>query len=206
MIEYACKDVVFHFNKKHLEDESIPMWVVKTHGETFYVNHVTALVPWSTKETPNNSHTKGSIKFRRCLLTIDDNNDATLSELTEEDECRLSSAFEKCRVITRHKPLLEKALRQLNITHSSIVQIGGYCSTAFYVCDVVGKKHLTMLGMMINDLRVLQPNEDYSRWYDEAISKNSEYHFAEDEDEYALGEEDDEDEDLGASEPLSASE
>lgn len=193
MIEYACKDVVFHFNKKHLEDETIPMWVVKTHGETFYVNHVTAQIPWSTKETPNSSHTKGSIKFKRCLLTIDDNNDATLSELTSEDECRLSGAFEKCRVITLHKPLLEKALRQLNITHSKIVTIGGYCSRAFYVCDIVGKKHLTMMGMMINDLRVLQPNEDYSRWYDEATAKDSEYHFAEDEDEYALGEEDDED-------------
>ena len=63
-IEYACKDLVFHFNKKHLEDETIPMWVVKTHGETFYVDHVSADIAWSTKETPNNSHTKGSIKFK----------------------------------------------------------------------------------------------------------------------------------------------
>jgi transcription elongation factor Elf1 len=193
MIEYACKDLVFHFNKKHLEDESIPMWVIKTHGETFYVNHVSASLPWSTKETPNNSHTKGSIKFKRCLLRIDNDNNAEVSELTEEDECRLSGEFERCRVITRHRPLLTKALRQLNITHSKIVQIGGYCSTAFYVCDIVGKKHLTMLGMMINDLRVLQPNEDYSRWYDDAIAKDQEYHYAEDEENESLGEEDYED-------------
>ena len=57
-IEYACKDVVFHFNKKHLEDETVPMWVLKTHGETFYVNHVTADMPWSTKETPDRKSTR----------------------------------------------------------------------------------------------------------------------------------------------------
>lgn len=190
MIEYACKDLVFHFNKKHLEDETIPMWVIKTHGETFYVNHVSASLPWSTKETPNNSHTKGSIKFKRCLLRIDNDNNAEVSELTAEDECRLNGAFEQCRVITRHRPLLGKALQQLTVTHSKIIQIGGYCSTAFYVTDIVGKKHLTMLGMMINDLRVLQPNEDYYLWYDQALAKNQEYHFAEDEENESLGEED----------------
>ena len=80
-IEYACKDVVFHFNKKHLEDETIPMWVLKTHGETFYVQHVNCSIPWSTKETPDNNHTKGSIKVKDALLQIDDDNCATLSKL-----------------------------------------------------------------------------------------------------------------------------
>lgn len=190
MIEYACKDVVFHFNKKHLEDETIPMWVIKTRGESFYVNHVTALIPWSTKETPANNHTKGSIKFRRCLLTIDDNNDATISELTEEVEQRLNGSFEKCRVITRHNPLLLKALEQLKIEHSNIVQIGGYCRTQFYVCDINDKKNVALMSMMISDLRILQPNEDYSRWYDEAIAKNQSYHLADEEDEISLGSED----------------
>ena len=53
-IEYKCKDLVFHFNKGHLADPTIPMWVVKAHGVTFYVNHVTSEMPWSTKETPGN--------------------------------------------------------------------------------------------------------------------------------------------------------
>ena len=88
-IEYACKDVVFHFNKKHLEDQTIPMWVLKTHGESFYVNHVNCEMPWSTKETPDNSHTKGSLKIKECLLTIDDNNEATISKLTIFDKVRL---------------------------------------------------------------------------------------------------------------------
>ena len=80
-IEYACDDVVFHFNKKHLEDSTVPMWVLKTRGETYYVSHVDCSVPWSTKETPDNSHTKGSIKVKNVLLVIDPDNCATIKEL-----------------------------------------------------------------------------------------------------------------------------
>lgn len=57
------------------------MWVLKTHGETFYVNHVDCRVPWSTKETPNNPHTKGSIKVKNCFLMIDDDQCANITEL-----------------------------------------------------------------------------------------------------------------------------
>lgn len=66
---------MFHFNKKHLEDPNIPMWVIKCKGETYYVNHVDVKpnVGFTTKETPNNPHTKGSIKFKANLKieTID---------------------------------------------------------------------------------------------------------------------------------------
>jgi hypothetical protein len=62
--------VVFHFNKAHLSDPTIPMWVVKAKGETHYVNHVEADAPWSTKETPDNPHTKGSLKFKNVNLEI----------------------------------------------------------------------------------------------------------------------------------------
>lgn len=71
-----CKlhDIIFHFNKKHLEDPRIPMWVIKSKGETHYVHHVDvdAGVGFSTKETPNNS-TKGSIKIRGVLHLSTDN-------------------------------------------------------------------------------------------------------------------------------------
>ena len=62
-------EIVFHFNKKHLENPEIPMWVVKHKGETYYVNHVEVLpgVGFSTKETPDNPSTKGSIKFKAKL-------------------------------------------------------------------------------------------------------------------------------------------
>ena len=60
----AKNDIIFHFNKKFLQDQTIPMWIIKHKGETHYVDHVTSEVGFSTKETPDNSHTKGSIKFK----------------------------------------------------------------------------------------------------------------------------------------------
>lgn len=64
---------MFHFNKANLQDPSIPMWVIKCKGETYYVNHVDVEpgVGFSTKETPDNPHTKGSIKFK-ARLKIED--------------------------------------------------------------------------------------------------------------------------------------
>ncbi len=59
----------------HLQDSNIPMWVIKTKGETYYVNHVDvdSGVGFSTKETPNNPHTKGSLKFKGKLeITTND--------------------------------------------------------------------------------------------------------------------------------------
>jgi hypothetical protein len=63
-----------HFNKMHLQDPTIPMWTVKHKGETYYVNHVEVEpgIGFSTKETPENPHTKGSLKFKG-RLKIEDN-------------------------------------------------------------------------------------------------------------------------------------
>lgn len=47
------------------------MWVLKAKGETHYVDHVEADCPWSTKETPDNPSTKGSLKFKKCYLSIE---------------------------------------------------------------------------------------------------------------------------------------
>ena len=91
MIEIACKEAVFHFNKHHLIDPTIPMWVIKTQGQTYMVAHVDSQMPWSTKESESNPHTKGSIKFKKALLTIDDENNATLSPLTLIDVARLKA-------------------------------------------------------------------------------------------------------------------
>jgi C-terminal processing protease CtpA/Prc len=65
------------------------MWVLKFHGETLYVNHVECQIPWSTKETPDNPHTKGSIKVKDCLLRVDSENCATITQLTVIDKFRL---------------------------------------------------------------------------------------------------------------------
>lgn len=69
-------EIVFHFNKKHLEDPTIPMWVIKCRGDTYYVHHVDVStgVGFSTKETPDNPHTKGSIKLKG-MLTIETDGD-----------------------------------------------------------------------------------------------------------------------------------
>lgn len=61
--------VILHFNKMHLVDSNVPMWTIKRKGETYYVNHVEVSpgIGLSTKETPDNPHTKGSLKFKGRL-------------------------------------------------------------------------------------------------------------------------------------------
>jgi hypothetical protein len=48
------------------------MWVLKLKGQTFYVDHVDSQIGFSTKETPDNISTKGSIKFKNCVVEIKD--------------------------------------------------------------------------------------------------------------------------------------
>lgn len=59
--------IVFHFNKASLGDSSIPPWTIKARGQTHYVWHLDSQIGFSTKETPDNPHTKGSIQFRGFL-------------------------------------------------------------------------------------------------------------------------------------------
>lgn len=75
-----CSEVIFHFNKKHLEDPSIPPWVLKAKGQTFYVNSVECNKPWSTKQTPDNAHTKGAIRIKSCQLMINEFNEAIIED------------------------------------------------------------------------------------------------------------------------------
>lgn len=173
-IEYACKDVVFHFNKAHLTDQTIPMWVLKFHGETLYVNHVDCTVPWSTKETSNNPHTKGSIKVKDCLLTINDANEATVSKLTIIDKVRLrNQKLGITRIIVSENnwgaKKLKDALKENNIKHGPIKSIGGACSTTFYMADIFDKEDVTMLHLLLSDtdIRILKPNEGYYKYYDD---------------------------------------
>lgn len=50
------------------------MWVVKCKGETYYVDHLDSKVGFSTKETPENEHTKGSLQFKGSLSLYKENN------------------------------------------------------------------------------------------------------------------------------------
>ena len=53
----------------HLQDNTIPMWTIKHKGSSYYVNHLEVMpnIGFSTKETPDNSHTKGSLKIMGLL-------------------------------------------------------------------------------------------------------------------------------------------
>jgi hypothetical protein len=165
---------VFHFNKKHLEDPTIPMWVLKFHGETLYVNHVDCEVPWSTKETPENPHTKGSIKVRDVLLTIDDANSATLTKLTIFDKVRLrNQRLGITRVIFSPHTDFHTALKNNEFRHSAFKIIQGACSSDFVICDLLDKKELTLAALKYSSqFRVLMPNESYYRSYDDTREGN----------------------------------
>lgn len=76
----SFKECVFHFNKSSLSDPSIPFWVIKCKGESYYVHHLDCQIGWSTKETPDNPHTKGSIKIKNGVLNIDEDGNATISK------------------------------------------------------------------------------------------------------------------------------
>ena len=70
--------VVFHYNKAHTKDpENIPTWVIKFKGETYYIHHLESKIGFSTKETPDNPHTKGAIQFKGELTLVTDNNIVT---------------------------------------------------------------------------------------------------------------------------------
>lgn len=60
------RNIIFHFNKMHLQDPSIPMWTIKSKGQTYYIHHLNSKIGFSTKETPDGK-TKGSLKFRGTL-------------------------------------------------------------------------------------------------------------------------------------------
>jgi hypothetical protein len=194
LVEYACKDLVFHFNKKHLEDPTIPMWVIKTHGETFYINHVESTMPWSTKETPENDRTKGSIKFKECLLTIDDSNCAKLAVLTIFDKIRLRNQKLGITRIRFSSQAFEKHLETANIKHTPFKQMRGTCGSGFSICDLTDKKQLLLLQIQFpKDFRILMPNEDHYKAYDDVSlwSKLQKSFIDDDYGEY--NEEDDED-------------
>ena len=66
--------IIFHYNKKHSEDVSIPPWMIKFKGKTYYINHLDIMpgVGFSSKETPNNPSTKGSMKIKGRLEITED--------------------------------------------------------------------------------------------------------------------------------------
>ncbi len=78
----GCRYIDFHYNRIANEFSEMPIWVVKTKGQTFYLRHVTANAPWSTHEKSEGS-TKGMMRFRNCSLRIDANGEAAITQQGE---------------------------------------------------------------------------------------------------------------------------
>jgi hypothetical protein len=160
------------------------MWVVKAKGKTYYVNHFTCEIPFSTKETPENNHTKGSIKIKECLLTIDADNNATASVLHLHDKVRLKNQE---RGITRiiFSGNFDKILKEENIKHSPFKTMYGDCGSRWVICDLLDQKQLVWLGLKYDItklFRVLQANEQYYRAYDDPeLWKKLDEYFDDDE-------------------------
>ena len=155
------------------------MWVLKTQGESFYVNHVDCEIPWSTKETPDNPHTKGSIKVKDALLQIDDDNCAKLSKLTFVDKIRLrNQKLGITRIIVKEGQdhwKFKEALKQFKIKHGPIKGIGGACTSTFYITDILDKTQFSMLALAMSSspsFRILMPNEGYYKYYDDPKYKD----------------------------------
>ena len=144
------------------------MWVVKTHGESFYVHHVTSELPWSTKETPLNPRTKGSIKFKECLLTIDGDNCATISKLSIFDKVRLRNQRLGISRIIFHGTAFGAVLKEEGARHSPFKVIHGACSSAYTVCDLLDSNMTTYLLLKYSGkFRILMPNESQYQAYDD---------------------------------------
>ena len=158
---------MFHFNKKHLEDPTVPMWVIKSHGVTFYVNHVSADLAWTTKETPDNAHTKGAIKFKRCKLSIDEDNNATISSLKLTDAFLKHPKIVHARIIAPASGRFHKALQANEYQYSPIKKVLGRCSSTFIVCDLLDEQEVLVAVLKYgNDFRIMSPNEHYYKEYD----------------------------------------
>ena len=132
------------------------------------MHHVDCQMPWSTKETPDNPHTKGSLKIKECLLTINDANEATISSLSIFDKVRLrNQRLGITRIMWTH-PQMPTILKDEGIKHSPFKTIHGACSTAYTVCDLLDKHQVTMLALKYSGrFRILVPNETQYKAYDD---------------------------------------
>ena len=150
------------------------MWVLKFHGETLYVNHVDCTVPWSTKETPDNSHTKGSIKVKDVLLRINDANEAQISTLTIVDKFRLrNQKLGYTRIMFSPDSRMHKALLANEFKHGPMKHIRGACASSFVITDLLEKIEVTVALLKYTDeFRIVQPNETYYQQYDSVKGSN----------------------------------
>lgn len=173
--ELHCKELIFSFNKKHLEDASVPMWTIKAKGQTFYVNHVTCTVPWSTKESPDNAHTKGAIKVKQVLLVIDDQLEATITEITDADRLRLAAKQDpgyRVAWMKHQHSVVSNYMKAQQIKHTPIRLIYGSCGSEWKVTDIKHEHDLISMELAMHGyFRRLSPTDYLSVDYDKHLEK-----------------------------------
>jgi len=145
------------------------MWVLKSRGKSYYIDHLEADLPFSTKETPDNPHTKGAIKFKNVHVTINEENVAQLRRATALD---LQEQKEKdkppIRVIADGVNLtkLTEVVKKFKIQHDPIKKYGGECRDDFFVFDLKRDQDFTLLSMATDvNIRLLNANEHYYTEY-----------------------------------------
>jgi hypothetical protein len=122
-------------------------------------------MPWSTKETSDNPHTKGSIKFKNCKLVIDDDNNATISKLGLLDYSLPTPHPPQVRILARYGSDFHTALMNKEYPRSEIKEVIGACHSSYIVCDM-DEKYATLAALKYNDFRILAPNEYLYKAYD----------------------------------------
>jgi hypothetical protein len=151
-------------------------------GETYYVEHVDANIPWTTKETPDNVRTKGALKFKDCLVTIDEDNCANITVLTAHDITRLRN---KEKGITRIQLDWEIGhcfanLVKDKVKHGPIKRIPGRCGSSIFLTEILRPQDMTIIGLMFpGKYREIMPNEALYKYYDDPDSAPN---YEEDED------------------------
>ena len=152
------------------------MWCIKAQGKTYYVTHVSCEMGWNTKETPNNSHTQGSLKFTRCLIQIDSENTATIKPLTPADQLRLRDQKNIIRLMISNFGIERfwQSVTQSQIRVGAPLQVKGACSNPFLIIDIYQQTDLVYLtlNMPAHSVRVLQSNEDHYQRYQQALAND----------------------------------
>jgi hypothetical protein len=173
MIEIAAKEVIFHFNKKSLVDASVPAWCLKMQGKTWYVNHVTCELPWSTKETPQGT-TQGAIKIKRALVQIDDLNQATIIKLTREHEQRAKEREQEAIIVGWTNAVWSAHMDQVRHSEIHLLESGG-CSSDWWACELYSEEDWAAINLQLYPhVRRFMPNEwqfkDYQSGLGEPVS------------------------------------
>jgi len=141
------------------------MWILMAKGKTYYVDHVEANIPWTTKETPFNVRTKGAIKFKNALLRLEDGS-ASIDILTPEDKERLEAGM-PVRIHFRYKDEFLWLLKHHEIKHGPCIMFSGGCGRSSYVIEIA-KEDLTLLALAYaNQFEVLPEDHAYYDHYED---------------------------------------